>query len=320
LLDFEDVDGCADSALTFLPALRAQTSPPASINDVKPQSANDIKVDKWNSTPLRKAAYAGLKPTPAPRRDLSGIWDAAGDATAGAAAGIQNTGAHEYPAVLEGNNAPPGGEPDESKIARRLPYTPLGEATLKAHRPTGTGVRSVPAVLGNDPVDSCDPPGFPRLELFEFRIIEIAQTGDQVILLNQFYRTWRTIWIDGRELPKNPEPRWNGYSVCRWVDDYTFVVQTIGLDERTWLDNAGRPHSSELKVEERFHRVDHDNMELTVTIDDPKMYAQHWFALNKFPLRLQPRGFDIREMYCSPSDTAEYNKQIGDPVVAPKGK
>jgi hypothetical protein len=308
------------SALTFLAALRAQTSPPASINDVRPQSVDDIKVDKWNSTPLRKPVYAGLKPTPAPRRDLSGIWDAAGDATAGAAAGIQNTGAHEYPAVLAGNNAPPGGEPDESKIPRRLPYTPLGEATLQAHSPTGTGVRSVPAVLGNDPVDICDPPGFPRLELFEFRILEIAQTGDQVILLNQFYRTWRTIWTDGRELPKNPEPRWNGYSVGRWVDDYTFVVQTIGMDERTWLDNAGRPHSSELKVEERFHRVDRDNMELTVTIDDPQMYAQPWFALNKFPLRLQPRGFDIREMYCSPSDTAQYNKQIGDPVVAPQGK
>jgi hypothetical protein len=175
-------------------------------------------------------------------------------------------------------------------------------------------------VLGNDPVDICDPIGFPRMELYEFRTIEIAQAVDQVIVLTQFYRTWRTIWTDGRELPKNPEPRWNGYSVGKWVDDYTFVVQTIGMSERTWIDNAGRPHSSDLKVEERFHRVDHDHMELTLTIDDPKMYTQPWLALNKFPLRLQPRGFDIREMYCSPSDIAEYNKEIGDPVIAAPDK
>jgi hypothetical protein len=181
-------------------------------------------------------------------------------------------------------------------------------------------VRSVPAVLGNDPLDICDPPGFPRLELYEFRMIEIAQMPDHAIVLSQLSRTWRTIWTDGRELPKNPEPRWNGYSVGKWLDDYTFVVETIGMDERTWLDNAGRPHSSELKTEERFHRIDHDNMEITLTIDDPKMYTQPWQPLIKFPLRLQPRGFDIREMFCVPSDTAQYNTEIGDPSVAPDQK
>ena len=158
------------SALLFLlslcgPSLRAQTAPPASVDD--------IKVDKWNSVPVHKSAYDGLKPAPAPRRDLSGAWYAAGEPPAGggAAPGIQATGAHEYPAVLKGNNSPPGGEPDERNIPRQLPYTPLGEATLKAHKPTGMSVRSVPAVLGNDPLDICDPPGFPRLELYEFRMI-----------------------------------------------------------------------------------------------------------------------------------------------------
>ena len=76
----------------------------------------------------------------------------------------------------------------------------------------------------------------------------------------------------------DPEPRWYGYSVGKWVDDYTFVVQTVGMSDKTWLDNAGRPHSSELKVEERFHRVDQDHLELTVTIDDPKMYTKPWLA------------------------------------------
>ena len=296
----------------LLPILGAQTVPPKSVDD--------IKIDKWNSVPLHGIAYAGLKSAPAPRHDLSGIWDATGDPTNIPPPGIQPTGAFEHRAVLPDNNSPPGGEPDERNIPNPLPYTPLGEATLEAHKPTGLGVRSVPAVLGNDPVDICDPPGFPRMDLSEFRTIEITQTEDQVIVLNQFYRTWRTIWTDGRELPKDPEPRFNGYSVGKWVDDYTFVVQTVGMNEKTWIDNQGRPHSSELKVEERFHRVDHDHLELTVTIDDPKMYTKPWLALHNFPLKLQPRGFDIRELYCSPSDFAEYNKEIGDPSIAPPVK
>lgn len=299
-------------ALAVVPISRAQTAPAKSVDD--------IKIDKWNSVPVRGAAYAGIKSGPAPKRDLSGIWDATGDAGNGPPPGIQATGANEHRAVLPGNNAPPGGEPDERNIPNPLPYTPLGEKTLESHKPTGLGVRSVPAVLGNDPVDTCDPQGFPRMDLSEFRNIEIAQADDHVLVLNQFGRTWRTIWTDGRELPTDPEPRFTGYSVGKWVDDYTFVVETVGMIDKTWIDNAGRPHSDQLKVEERFHRVDHDHLELTVTIDDPKMYTKPWLALNKFPLRLQPHGFDIRELYCAPSDLADYNKDVGDPFAAPPGK
>jgi hypothetical protein len=299
-------------AFAFLPILAAQTA--------APKSVDDIKIDKWNSIPLRGKAYVGIKSPPAPRRDLSGIWDATGDRGAIPPPGIQPTGNFEHRAVLPGNESPPGGEPDERNIPNPLPYTPLGEAKLEANKPTGLGVRSVPAVLGNDPVDICDPPGFPRMDLNEFRTIEITQAADHMNVLSQTYRTWRTIWTDGRELPADPEPRFTGYSVGKWVDDYTFVVQTVGMRDDTWVDNQGRPHSAELKVEERFHRVDQDHLELTVTIDDPKMYTKPWLALNKFPLRRQPKGFDIQELYCSPSDYADYNKEIGDPSAAPPDK
>jgi hypothetical protein len=291
-------------ASVLLPNLQAQTVPPKSVDD--------IKVDKWNSLPLHGRDYAGVKSAPAPRRDLSGIWDATGDRGATPPPGIQINGANEHRSVLPGRNASPGGDPDEKKIPNPLPYTPTGEATLKTHKPTGQGVRAVPTAQGNDPVNVCDPPGFPRMELSEFRNLEIAQLPDHMLILNQNYRTWRTVWTDGRELPTDPEPRWYGYSVGKWVDDYTFVIQTIGMNEKTWLDNQGRPHSSELKVEERFHRVDYDHMELTVTITDPKMYTQPWQGLNKFPLRRQPRGFDIREIYCSPSDLAEYEQDTSE--------
>ena len=64
-------------------------------------------------------------------------------------------------------------------------------------------------------------------------------------------------------------------------------------------------------MEERFHRLDHDHLELTVTIDDPKMYTKPWVALDKFVFNLQPSSFDVREMICSPSETEQYNLLIG---------
>jgi hypothetical protein len=293
--------------LVLPPTLGAQTA--------SPRSVDEIEVDPWNSLPVRGRDYEGVESVPAPRRDLSGIWDATGDRTDSPPPGIQHNGAYEHRAVLPGNTRPPGGQADERNIQNPLPFTPFGEATLKTHRPTGQGVRSVPAALGNDPVNICDPPGFPRMALSEFRNLEIVQLPDHLLILNQYFRTWRTVWTDGRKLPTDPEPRWYGYSVGEWVDDYTFVVQTVGLTEKTWLDNQGRPHSGDLRVEERFHRIDNDHVELTVTIDDPTMYTERWQGLSRFPLRRQPRGFDIREMYCAPSDVAAYEEDFGDSAV-----
>jgi len=288
------------TVLALSPVLGAQTG------------TSQTKQEKWNNVPPPESAYAGKKSGPAPRRDLSGIWDG----TAPGGKGIN--GAKEYPAVLPGGKGIDGGQPDERNIVHPLPYTALGEAALKANHPSGPGVRTVPSALSNDPLDSCDPIGFPQMELYELDTIEIIQTANQVVYLNGFYGNYRTIWTDGRELPKDPEPRWNGYSVGKWVDDYTFVVQTIGMNEKTWLDHAGRPHSDALRVEERFHRVDHDHMELTVIIDDPKMYAQPWVAVNKYPLQLLQPDFDIPELLCSPSAMADYNKQVASTLAKPK--
>jgi hypothetical protein len=303
------------AGLTFSAILRVQSA--------VPQTG---AVEKWNNIPPRKSAYTAKESAPAPRRDLSGIWNATG-----LDGGFQVNGAFEHPALFpqkgpategarEAGAGAEGVRPDETGIEHPLPYTPAGLAALKANKPSGPGVRQVPVALSNDPVDQCDPMGFPRMELFELRTIELSQTANQVIYLNQWYGNWRIIWTDGRELPRDPEPRWNGYSVGRWVDDYTFVVETVGLNPRSWLDHAGRPHSADLRVEETFHRIDHDNMELTIKIDDPKMYKEPWLGLNKFPLHLLPADFDMPELLCSPLDMAEYNKQVGTTVLPPSAK
>jgi hypothetical protein len=132
-----------------------------------------------------------------------------------------------------------------------------------------------------------------------------------VIVLYEFDKIWRVIWTDGRELDKDPpEPRWFGYSVGKWEDDYTFVVTTNGTDERTWLDKAGRPHSADLVMEERFQRVSRDRLELTLTINDPKMYTKPWKALDKFPFKLLPPTTDVREMMCSVSEFRAYDQAM----------
>jgi hypothetical protein len=214
---------------------------------------------------------------PAPRRDLTGIWDAGG-------AGI---GARGYPTP---------------------PLTAWGEQISKTHK-AGDGARMVPVTEINDPLSTMgDPAGFPRLLLFELRPVEIVQTPNEVLMLYMFEKRWRKIWTDGRELPKDPDPRWYGYSVGKWEDDSTFVVQTVGMDERTWLDNGGNPHSNEMRVEERYHRANQGTLELTVTIDDPKTYTQTWTARNKLPLRLVPPGTDLMEMIPSATEAAEIRK------------
>lgn len=232
---------------------------------------------------------AGKKAGPAPRRNLSGIW-----APAKTLEGIQPSGA--------------GAMPADGKPEHELPYTPYGLELLKTHK-SSNGPNEVAPVEENDPAHICDPQGFPREDLFEVRATQILQTPLQTILLYTYNKVWRTIWTDGRELPRDPDPRWFGFSTGKWKDDYTFVVETNGTDERTWLDNAGRPHSEQLRVEEVFHRVDRDTLELSMTIDDPKVYTKPWTALDKLRFQLKPPNFELAEMMCSPSELAEYNRR-----------
>ena len=242
--------------------------------------------------PRQSPAKETPKAAAAPRRDISGTWDPGNS-------GIQAQG--------------PNAMPEDGKPEHQPPYTPLGLQLLNSHKPSN-GIRSVLPGETNDPVVYCDPQGMPREDLYELRTTRIIQTPQNFVVLYQFGKTWRVIWTDGRELPKNPEPRWYGYSVGKWVDDYTFVAQSSGTDDRTWVDRAGRPHSGDLRIEERFHRVDHDTLELTVTIDDPKMYTKPWVPLDKLRFQLKPPNFDVREMICSPSEFAEYNKVVGNPA------
>jgi len=237
---------------------------------------------------------------PAPKHDLSGIWGP----TRGAGAGIQAGGVQNMP--------------DDGKPEHTPPYSAMGLKTLQAHKPL-YGQRAVfPSTLSNDPRSECDPLGFPRADFYQIRYEQFIQNDREVVILYEFEKRWRSIWLD-RDLPKEiPDNRWYGYSVGKWADDNTLVVNTIGVkgEPDAWLDETGRPISDQAKIEERFVRVNRDNMEWNVTIDDPVMYTKPWQAMNKFPMTLQPPNFDIwgkyqQEMICAPADIKAYNESVG---------
>ena len=248
---------------------------------IPPRAASIIAV----SLLALPGVLAGQASAPTPKRDLAGIWMPVKN-------GVQPNGARDMPA--DGKHEPP--------------YTPAGLAAFKLHKPSN-GTTEVGPGEENDPGHACDPLGFPRSDLFEVRATQIVQTPSQVIVLYTYNKLWRSIWMDGRALPQDPDPNWYGYSTGKWADDYTLIAQTIGLDERTWVDNSGRPHSDEMKVEEIFHRAAQDSLEFTVTLNDPKYYTKPWVAINKMPFTLAPPGFQFLEMMCSPSELAEYNRR-----------
>ena len=211
--------------------------------------------------------------------------------------------------------------PSDGKPEHELPYTQEGRKAFLANKPT-FGVTQVEAAITNDPMPACNPQGFPRIVLHNFRTSRIVQTPENVLVLYEFNKKWRVIWTDGRALPKDPEPRWLGYSIGKWEDDHTFVTQTNGVDGRTWLDKSGRPHSEEMRVEERFHRISKDMLELTVTIDDPTMYTAQWKPLDKFRMKLLPEDREPIEMLCSVSEYMLYNERMkfGNPTAGTGGQ
>jgi len=144
-----------------------------------------------------------------------------------------------------------------------------------------------------DPDANCTLSGVPRLDLGP-KPFKILQSPDEVVILYQAYTTYRQVFTDGRPLPIDPQPSWLGYSVGKWDGD-TLVVDTIGFNDLTWLDNAGTPHSESLHVTERFHRRDKEHLDIQITIDDPKTFS-HPFTVTQHA-RLAP-AIELTESIC----------------------
>jgi hypothetical protein len=158
----------------------------------------------------------------------------------------------------------------------------------------------------DNPSTRCLPQGLPRTDINSYAPFKIIQTPGIIAVLYEVDNTHRQIYTDGRKLPVDPQPTWGGYSVGRWEGD-TLVVDVAGFNDRGWLDPMGHPHSEALRIQERFHRRDFGHMDLSVTIDDPKMYTMP-FTLKVTELLLPDS--DILESVCNENekDRAHFEK------------
>jgi len=133
------------------------------------------------------------------------------------------------------------------------------------------------------PSERCLPHGIPDAMLTRTLPFKIMQMRGVTVILYEEFNNWRQVFTDGRPLPNDPQPAWLGYSVGSW-DGETFVIETAGFNDRSWLDGGGTPHTEALRTTERLRRIDAGHMEITFRFDDPKTFTKPWSATVKFNL------------------------------------
>jgi hypothetical protein len=147
----------------------------------------------------------------------------------------------------------------------QVPFQPWAEKVYNDHREN---------ISKDDPEARCLPPGVPRMTTtpYPFRIVQTP--GLTIIVYEGGAHVWRQIFTDGRPHSADPNPSWLGESVGHWEGD-TFVIDTIGQNGKTWLDEEGLPTTESLHVIEKFRRPDFGHLEIENIIDDPKAYTNH---------------------------------------------
>ena len=239
------------------------------------------------SNPQQAAPKSATASAPAPKRDLTGVWQ------------------------LQGGD---GGAQPIAEDKDMPPMTPWAKVKFDAQKP-GYGSRG--AAGGNDPILQCDPIGFPRIMLMPTPN-ELLHVPGRTIQFWEREHEWRTIWTDGRPLPTDPDPAWFGYSVGHWESDDTFVVESMGFNDKTWLGPTGYPHSEEMRVVERYRRVDHDTIAYDMTITDPKAYAKPVVTPHRV-MKLKPNE-EISEQPCVWSQENEFAQRIRNPATPKTAK
>jgi hypothetical protein len=184
--------------------------------------------------------------------DLSGIWQVQGDPRpAGGLFGIgESLNSRYFRDVLADF------KPEER------PLTPYGVERHRQHTQPG-------AV---NPTQNCLPDSLPKGDLLP-EPFKIIHSNGVIVILYEVETTFRQIFMDGRKHPADTSPTWQGYSVGKWEGD-TLVIDTVGFNDRSWLDARGTGHSEEMRIEERFRRRDFGHMDLTITITDPKTFTR----------------------------------------------
>ena len=185
------------------------------------------------------------------------------------------------------------------------PMTAKGKEMFAQTRP-GSGPRAVGRDQ-NDGDNICDPLGWPRIVYQPIRPVEFFTTSDRQIQHWAWRDQWRTIWTDGRGLPKDPDPLWYGYAVGRWEGE-KFHEVTNGEDDRTWLSRWGHVHSLGMVVHAVWRQLDHNTITLDITIHDPEIYTEDWVGAKNY-FQLFPH-LDVDALPCAGSEEVFYRDQM----------
>ena len=206
----------------------------------------------------RKADGSPDLMAPAPRLpdgkpDFSGIWHAANPNRC-------------VPGTAQCGNEI-GGSPLGGNLGRNLPgglpYQPWAAKLAQERRAD---------LSRDDPHVRCLPDNPPRTWTLP-HLTKAVHTPKLLVLLYEINAMYRQIFIDGRPLPEDPTPGWNGYTTAHWEGE-TLVVQTAGFRDNLWIDTGGSPMSDAAKMTERMRRPNYGTLELEITIDDPKVYTR----------------------------------------------
>jgi hypothetical protein len=247
-----------------------------------------LKCPQCQTPEERAAARQKAANLPFNPRDLTGVWN-------------QNR-------IQLNRNAPPMTEWGKARYEETKT-----EVTLNGETVTNS----------KDPMLVCDPLGWPRWFTYNYGF-EFAEMPGRLVQFLEWGHTFRTIWTDGRELPKpeDVDPRWLGYSVGRWEGD-TFVVETTGFDDRSWLSENrvdrryGYPHSDQAKTIERYRRINHNTLDVTLTIIDPKTFTEPWVTTGQI---LRSPETEIGEYFCVPSEANEHTNRVLLPAAGVTNK
>jgi len=168
------------------------------------------------------------------------------------------------------------------------PFTPEAAATFR---------KNLAENGKNDPISFCHPVGLPNMDTVPIPF-KIIQTPGVIVMLYESDTVYRQIFTDGRKHAETTIPSWMGYSVGKWEGD-SLVVDTIGFNDKSWLDRIGHTHSDALHVTERFRRKDIGHMDITITIEDPKTFTRPVTFTQ--PATLTPDG-DLLEYFCTDNE------------------
>jgi hypothetical protein len=151
-------------------------------------------------------------------------------------------------------------------LSEGLPYRSWAADAVKVARANNRS---------EDPLSRCLPIGIIRSHTYYAANRKIIQVPGLLVMLSELNASYRQIFTDGRALPEDPNPSWDGYSSGKWEGD-TLVVQTIGFRDGLWLDSEASPLTDAAKITERFRRPNFGTLEIELTVDDPKAYTKPW--------------------------------------------